>query len=60
MLFACSLYFDPKDGDSIFLRNVGELIPDTRRYIPGDITLPSDRRENLKSRTGLVYVCTFL
>jgi hypothetical protein len=39
---------DNEDGGDIFLRNVGSLSADTRRYISEDSTLHHHRCENLK------------
>jgi hypothetical protein len=43
------LFFDPKDGGDMFLRNVGSLSTDTQRYISEDSTLHGHRCENLNS-----------
>jgi hypothetical protein len=41
--------FNPEEGGSTFLRNVGDLYRTIRRYIPGESTAHSLRCENLKS-----------
>jgi hypothetical protein len=46
--FLSGLFFNPEDGN-MFLRNVGWLSTDYRRYIPEDRTLHNHGCENLKS-----------
>lgn len=43
------LLFEPENGDSALLRNVGNFYPSTCRYIPGDNAVHSHCRENSKS-----------
>jgi hypothetical protein len=51
MVLAC-LTFDPEDGDSMFIRNVGKSLP---YYVVSqpwrESTLYSERCENLRSHT---------
>jgi hypothetical protein len=50
--------FQPDDGGSKYLWNVGKLYQSTRRYNPDDSHLHTHRRENLKS--DLSVNCEFL
>jgi hypothetical protein len=47
--WSLGLLFDPEDGGSILLCNVGELLSDTRHNIPEDSSLIVAAHENVKS-----------
>jgi hypothetical protein len=53
LLVAC---FEPENGDSALLRNVGNFYPSTCRYIPGDNAVDSHCCEN--SRSNMVEKLT--
>jgi hypothetical protein len=48
------LFFHPKDGGDIFLRNLGWSSTSTRRYMLEERTLNNHRCDNLKSRISEV------
>jgi hypothetical protein len=38
ILLSTCLFFDPEDGDNMFFKNIGKLLPDYQCYIPEDGT----------------------
>jgi hypothetical protein len=53
-ILGCDLLFDPEDGGSTLLRNVGRLYCTTQ---PDDSTLHSHCRENLRSNEEDIKIC---